>query len=168
MRLANLKCPMVWVPRCHLPELEKHESLTRPCRRISPHHPPPRHCIPTLPALEYLQLWRSPTSSLVFSPNTENARNSCSVSATKGGGEMRAPIYGVLILDPSLLSPLKLVKRWGCRLRFLGALLSMQSGRNLESYPRRGSTNGFAVSQPARTRTEIFVHTRTQTGKVGA
>ena len=56
---------------------------------------------------------------------------------------METPICGVLMLDPSCYSPLKLVKRWGANSASMGGHLSMRSARNLGSYPREDS--GFAV-----------------------
>ena len=55
-------------------------------------------------------LSRSPT--FLYS-HQQFAHNSCSICATKGGGWMETPIYGVLVLDPFRHSPLELVKSSG-------------------------------------------------------
>jgi hypothetical protein len=54
----------------------------------------------------------SPFSRLLI-PHQQFALNSCSLCATKGGCGKRTPICGVLLLDPSLYSPLELVTSMG-------------------------------------------------------
>src|ERR1700690_3783115 len=56
--------------------------------------------------VEYLCSRGSPTFLLL----TGNLRQGCSVCPTKGGTSTGATICGVLLLDPSLHSPLELVK----------------------------------------------------------
>src|SRR5208282_4018587 len=104
-------------------------ALSRPCRpetrnSISP--TPATWCFPSLPwenappplpALESAPRQRYSVYALAIShlliPHQRLVRNSCSVCATKGGVWTGTPICGVLLLDPSLYSPLELVKSSG-------------------------------------------------------
>ena len=81
-----------------------------------------------------------------FSPAT--CAHSCSLCATKGGGWMETPIYGVLILDPSDHSPLELVKSSGAHL-VRGAGIRLCGSGGTSSVTPEAPPSRFAV-HPAR------------------
>jgi len=84
------------------------DSLWRPPERPM-RKSAPRHCRPlnlSLASGTVSMLSRPPTFLFL----TRNLRNCCIVCATKGGVWTTTPICGVLLLDPSLYSPLEWVK----------------------------------------------------------
>ena len=89
------------------------------------------------PALESPAAGRYSVYALAAShlliPHRRFARNSCGMCATKGGRWMGATICGVLLLDPSLCSPLELVKSMGDDLGSGDGIATMRPARNLRS-----------------------------------
>ena len=95
-----------------------------------------------------------------FFPHAEFTCNCCSVYATKGGGVMGTPIYGVLMLDPSPHWPLQLVKRRGANSVIRERIPLCDPGGTSGVNPRENSPT--ACRAPSHcVRGRRFVHTRT-------
>jgi hypothetical protein len=109
-------------------ELNLHRNLLAPSEKTQPRHYQPLNLLPAGGTVSMLS--RSPAFLI---PYQQLARNSCSVCATKGGVRTSTTICGVLLLDPSLHSPLELVKSVVTFLVHGDGITRMRPARNLGS-----------------------------------
>ena len=90
------------------------------------------------------------------------------ICATKGGAGQGAPIYGVFLLDPSRLSPLKLVKRYGADSGLRdGIAVCNERGTSVVT-PARVSRTDLQCFQPTREWTNSSAHQTHADRNVGA